>query len=50
MGSDLADHQDMLVVSMQAFYLLSHLQKMSKFWTGRVIKREYHHYFLTSQA
>ena len=49
-GSDLADHQDMLVVSMQTFNLVRHLQKMSLLWTRWVLEREYHDYFVASQA
>ena len=49
-GSNLADHQDMLVVSMQAFNLVRHLQKMNLFWLRRVLEREYHDNFVASQA
>jgi hypothetical protein len=35
-GSELTDHQDMLVVSMQAFDLIHYMQKMSIYWAGRV--------------
>ena len=49
-GSNLADHQDMLVVSMQAFNLVRQLQKMNLFWLRRVLEREYHDNFVASQA
>ena len=49
-GSDLADHQDMLVMSMQTFNLVRHLQKMRLLWTAWVLKREYHDYFVATQA
>jgi hypothetical protein len=49
-GSDLANHQDMLIMSMQAFNLVRHLLKMNLFWLRRVLEREYHDYFVASQA
>ena len=49
-GSGLADYQDMLVVSMQTFNLVVHLHEMSLLGTRWVLQREYHEYFVASQA